>query len=107
VNWVVLLIIGLASLAFVIGAFAYVVFKAWRLIKRGLSISREIAPLAEHLSRQAEVLQANADRVAGNSDEITANLERLRASTARLQILWEAFSEAMVPYRKVRDYLGG
>lgn len=105
-DWIVLLIIGLAGLALIIAGFAYVGLKAWRLLKRGMSISRDVAPLADSLSRQAAVLSANADRLSANGAQLTANLERLQASVARLQVVADALSGALSPYRRVRRYLG-
>lgn len=105
-NWVIVLIIALASLALVIAGLAYVGLKAWRLAKRGMSISRDVAPLADGLSRQAAVLSANADRLSANSDQLGANIGRLQASVARLQVVAAALSDAMAPYRRVKEYLG-
>jgi hypothetical protein len=106
-NWVILLIIGLAGLALVVAGFVYVGLKAWRLAKRGARVSRDVAPLADELSRQAAVLSEAADRLAGRSDELSANLARLQASMARLQVVAQAFSDAVAPYRRARSYLAG
>ena len=106
-NWVILLMIGLASLALIVGGFAYVGLKAWRLLKRGMRVSADIAPLADHLSRQAEGLAANADRLAANGDQLNANIGRLQVSIARLQVVGATLYELISPYLKLRGYLAG
>ncbi len=105
-NWVALLIIGLASLAVVVGGFAYLGVKAWRLLKRGMRVSRDVAPLADHLSRQAAELTANADRLSADNERLNASLARLRLSVARLQVLIDALSDAAAPFRRIKEYLG-
>jgi len=105
-NGLILLIIGLASLALIFAAFAYLALKAWRLLKRGLRISRGAAPLAAQLAGRAEQAAAAAERLAMSGEQITANLEHLQVSVKRLQVVAEAWADAMWPYRTVRDYLG-
>jgi len=102
----ILLIIGLAGLALIFAASAYLGLKAWRLLKRGLRISRSTAPLAAQLAGRTEQAAAAAERLAMSGEQITANLEHLQVSLKRLQVVAEACADAMKPYRTVRDYLG-
>lgn len=106
-SWVVVLIIALAGLALVVAGLAYVGLKAWRLAKRGMSVSRGVAPLADHLSRQAMVLSANAERLAANSEELGASITRLQASIARLQVVADALADAVEPYLLLTGWLSG
>lgn len=105
-NWVILLIIGLASLALIVGGFAYVGLKAWRLAKHGLRVSKDVMPLTDHLSRQAQALSASADRLASNGEQLSANVARLQVTITRLQVVGEALADATAPFRRIKDYLG-
>jgi len=105
-NGLILLIIGLAGLALILAAFAYLALKAWRLFKRGLRISRGAAPAAAQLAGRAEQAAAAAQRLAANGEQITANLEHLQVTVKRLQVVSQAWADALNPYRAVRDYLG-
>ena len=105
--WYALLIVALVSLAVVIVGVAYLALKAWRLFKRGLRVSRDIAPLADHLSRQAEVLSANAERLAANGEQLSANITRLQVSLARLQVIANTLSEVAEPYLRLTGWLSG
>ena len=105
--WYVLLIIALVSLAIVIGGFAYMGLKAWRLLKRGMRVSSDITPLADHLSKQADVLSANAERLAANGEQLSANIVRLQASIARLQVIGDTLSEVAEPYFRLTGWLSG
>jgi hypothetical protein len=102
----VLLIIGLASLALVLAAFAYCGLKAWRVYQHGMTVYGRVEPLANQLSGWSIVAEAKAQRLADNGAEIAANLERLQASLARFQIIAQALSDSMTPVRRVRRYLG-
>jgi methyl-accepting chemotaxis protein len=102
----ILLIIGLAGLALILAAFAYLGLKAWRLFKRGLRILRGAAPMAAQLAGRAEQAAITAERLAENTGEIAANLEHLQVAVKRLQVVAEAWADAARPYRAVRDYLG-
>jgi hypothetical protein len=102
----ILLTVGLACLALIIGATAYFGLKAWRLARRGLRMGRTAAPLATQLGAQSAALAAQADHLAANAERIGANFQRLQASARRLQVLAEAWSAGVAPYRRLRDYLG-
>jgi len=106
-SWYILLIIGLLSLGIIVVGVTYLGLNAWRLLKRGMRMSREIVPLADQLGRKAEVLTVNAEHLQTTGDELNAGLMRLQASMARLQVVLQAFSDAMAPYRRVRRYLRG
>lgn len=102
----VLLIIGLASLALVVAMLAFCTLKGWRVYQRALGVSRDLTPFAGQLSAWSGVLEMKAERLAQNAVEISANIERLQTSMRRLQVVAEAFNESTEPYRRLRRYLG-
>jgi hypothetical protein len=102
----VLLIIGLASLALVLAALAYSGLRAWRVVQRGTSFSRDVGPLADQLSDWSRVIEVKAQRLSEDGAQLAANVERLRASLQRLQIIVQSLIEATAPLRRLRDYLG-
>lgn len=101
-----LLIIGLASLAFVLAACAYPGVKGWRLAKKGAAVSREVAPLAAQLSRRSGDATILAERLAANGEQITASLERLQATARRLQVIADLLADAAAPYQRIRAFFG-
>ena len=105
--WYALLIVALVSLAIVIGGFAFMGLKAWRLFKHGMRVSRDVAPLADHLSRQAEVLSASAGQLAANGEQLGVNIARLQVSIARLQVIADTLSEVAEPYLRLTGWLSG
>jgi hypothetical protein len=105
--WYALLIIGLVSLAIVIGGFAYMGLKGWRLAKKGMSISRRVAPLADGLSRQAAGLSTKAEQLQANGEQLAVNVARLQTSLARLQVVSAAASEASQPLLLLTGWLSG
>jgi len=104
-GWV-LFAIGLASLATIVFALAYLGFKAWRLARHGVGVSRHIAPLAAELAGRADEVGRAAERLAADAADMTADLERMQRSLQRLQILFDAFGEAFAPYRRATHYFG-
>ena len=100
------LIVGLCSLVVVLGFAVHMGLKAWRLIRRGYRISKVALPLAEGLGRRSEELASMGYHIGLKVDKIALNLDALDASVRRLMVLMQAFSDAVRPYRKVRDYLG-
>ena len=102
----VLLIIGLASLALVLATLAYCGLRAWRVVQRGTSMSRDIGPLADQLSDWGGAIEVKAQRLSENGTQLAANVARLQASLQRLQIIVQSLNEAAAPYRRLRDYLG-
>lgn len=102
----VLLIIGLASLALVFAMLGYVGLKAWGVYQRGVQVSRDVGPFADQLSAWSVVVEAKATEVADTGAAIAASVERLQASLQRLQILAAAFNESAAPFRRLLHYLG-
>ena len=102
----VLLIIGLASLALVLATLAYCGLRAWRVVQRGTSMSRDVGPRADQLSNWSGVIEVKAQRLSEDGTQLAANVARLQASLQRLQIIVQSLNEAAAPYRRLRDYLG-
>jgi hypothetical protein len=105
-NGLGLLTIGLICFVIVMIFAAYLALKAWKLAKRGFRISKVALPLAEGLGRRSEDLAKLGYHIGLKVDQIAINLNELDASVRRLQVLLQAFNDALRPYRKVRNYLG-
>ena len=105
-NGWLLLIIGLASLAVVLGAVAYCAVKAWRVYRHGTEVYGRLAPFIDQLDGWTVTVEAKAQELTDNSAAIAANLDRLKASLARFQVIAQAFDEGFAPYRRILSYLG-
>jgi hypothetical protein len=105
-NGLFLLAVGFCSFAVVVVFAVFMAIRAWKLIKRGLRISKVVVPLAEDLARKSEVLARDSYDIGLKIDEIAINLERIDASLHRLQVVFKAFADSMAPYRRVKDYFG-
>ena len=105
-NGLFLLTVGLCSFAVVCVAGGFLAVKAWRLLKRGIRISRVVGPLAADLAMRAEQLATLSDDMAHQTEQVVASIERLEASTRRLQIVLQAFGDGAAPFRRVKDYFG-
>ncbi len=101
----ILLIIGLASLALVLIAFAYCGLKAWRVYRNGMGVYDHLAPIADHLNGWGTVVEAKAQKLADNGEAISVNLEHLKTSITRLQIVAEALNESVMPLHRALRYL--
>lgn len=102
-----LLIVGVASLAVVFGAFAYLGVRVYHLFRRGLALSRSMAPHIARLDAAGRSLDQGTARLEADAAALTASTARLQESVARLQILGQALDDGFAPYRGVRDYLRG
>jgi hypothetical protein len=105
-NGLFVLTIGLCSFSVVCVAAGFLAVKAWRLLKRGIRVSRVAGPLAADLAMRAEELAKLGDDMMHQTEQVVASIERLGASTRRLQVVLRAFSDSLVPYRRVKDYFG-
>jgi len=105
-NGLFVLTIGLCSFLVVCVAAGFLAVKAWRLLKRGIRVSRVAGPLAADLAVRAEELAKLGDDMMHQTEQVVASIERLGASTRRLQVVLRAFSDSLVPYRRVKDYFG-
>ena len=105
-NGLFVLTIGLCSFLVVCVAAGFLAVKAWRLLKRGIRVSRVAGPLAADLAMRAEELAKLGDDMMHQTEQVVASIERLGASTRRLQVVLRAFSDSLVPYRRVKDYFG-
>ena len=105
-NGIFLLTVGFISFLVVCVAAAFLAVRMWRLLKRGLRISRVAGPLAAGLVMRAEELAKLGDDMAHQTERVVASVDRLGASTRRLQVVLQAFSESLAPYRRVKEYFG-
>jgi hypothetical protein len=105
--WYVLLIIALAGLALVLGMFAWVGLKGWRLAKHGMAVSRRVTPLVEGLTRRADEAAVAAEHLSADAEQLTASIARMQASLARLQVVSQALSDALRPYMLIAGWLSG
>lgn len=105
-NGIFLLSVGFISFIVVCVAAGFLAVKAWRLLKRGLRISRVAGPLAAGLALRAEELAKLGDDMMHQTEQVVASIDRLGASTRRLQVVLQAFGESVAPLRRVKDYFG-
>ncbi len=105
-NGLFVLAVGLCSFAVVCVFAGFTAVKALRLLKRGLRVSRVAGPLAADLALRAEQLAKLGDDMAHQTEQVVASVDRLGASTRRLQVVLQAFSDSLAPYRRVKDYFG-
>ena len=105
--WYVVLIIALASVAFVLAVLVSVGLKAWRLAKHGAAVARRVTPLVDGLARRGDEATAAVERLSARSEELTASLARLQRSTARLQVIARTFNDALRPYYLIAGWLSG
>jgi hypothetical protein len=106
-EWWILLVIGLVSLGVVFGALGYIGLRAYRLARRGLAVSRSMAPHVARLEAAGRGIEERTARLERDAAALTESTGRLQESVARLQVLSEALREGAAPYRLVRDYLSG
>jgi hypothetical protein len=105
-NGLFLLAVGLCSFAVVCLAAGFLAVKAWRLMKRAVRVSRVAGPLAADLAMRAEEFAKLSDDMAHQTERVVASIDRLGAASRRLQVVLQAFGDALVPYRRVKDYFG-
>ena len=105
-NGLFLLTVGFLSFLVVCVFAGFLAVKAWRLLKRGMKVSRVAVPLAADLALRAEQLARLGDDMAHQTEQVVASIDRLSASTRRLQVALQAFGESLAPLRRVKDYFG-
>ena len=105
-NGLFLLTVGFLSFLVVCVFAGLLGVKAWRLLKRGMKVSRVAVPLAADLALRAEQLARIGDDMVHQTEQVVASIDRLGASTRRLQVVLQAFSDSLAPLRRVRDYFG-
>jgi hypothetical protein len=105
--WYVILIVALASLAFVIGVLVWLALKAWRLAKRGAAVAGRVTPLVDGLSRRADEAATAAQRLSTNAEQLGASVARMQHSLARLQVITRTFNDALRPYYILSGWLSG
>jgi hypothetical protein len=98
--------IGIASLAIIAFALAYLGLRGWRLAKHAIGVSRHIAPLAAELAGRADEAGRAAERLSADAADLTADLERMQRSLQRLKILTDAWDDAVAPIVRIAEYLG-
>jgi hypothetical protein len=104
-GWV-LLILGLASLAVVVGMAVWVGLKGWRVAQHGMAATRSAGPLARDVASRATTLEISVSLLQTSAAGLQDNLGRLQASAERLRIVAEALDQAIAPHRGVRSFFG-
>ncbi len=105
--WYVVLIIALASIAFVLAVLVQVGLKAWRLFKHAAAVEGRLTPLVDGLTRRGDEITAAVDRLTEDGEQLNASLQRLQRSLARLQVIATTFNEALRPYYLISGWLSG
>jgi hypothetical protein len=105
--WYVILIIALASIAFVLAVAVTVGLKAWRLAKHAAAVSGRVTPLVDGLTRRSDEVTAAVDRLSARSEELNASVARMQRSIARLQVVAQTFNDALRPYYLIAGWLSG
>jgi hypothetical protein len=105
--WYVVLIIALASIAFVVAVLIAVGLRAWRLAKHAAAVSARITPLVDGLTRRSDEISAAVERLSADGEQLSANLARMQRSLARLQVVGMAFRDALRPYFLISGWLSG
>ncbi len=105
--WYVLLIIALASIAFVLAVLVHVGLKAWRLLKHAAAVSGRITPLVDGLTRRGDEITLAVDRLTEDGEQLNVNLQRMQRSLARLQVIAATFNDALRPYYLIAGWLSG
>ena len=105
--WYVVLIIALASIAFVLAVLVTVGLKAWRLAKHAAAVSGRITPLVDGLTRRSDEITLAVDRLTEDGEQLNVSLQRMQRSLARLQVIAATFNDALRPYYLIAGWLSG
>ena len=104
--WPVLLFIALLSLVIVLVMLARTGLQTWHVAKHGDEISRRVAPLVSGLQRRSDEITALTQQLSHNAVDLQNNVAAIQRSLARLQVVFQALAEALLPYQRLKDYLG-
>jgi uncharacterized protein YoxC len=105
--WYVVLIIALASIAFVLAVLVRTGLKAWRVAKHAAGVSARVTPLVDGLSHRSDEITRAVDRLSADGEQLTVSLQRLQRSIARLQVIAANFNQALRPYYLIAGWLSG
>jgi len=105
--WYVLLIIALASVAFVLAVLVSVVLKGLRVGKHAAAVSGRVTPLVDGLSRRGDEITRAVDHLSADAEQLKASIARMQGSIARLQVIAKNFNTAMRPFYVISGWLSG
>jgi uncharacterized protein YoxC len=105
--WYVLLIIALASIAFVLVVLASVGLKGWRVAKHAAGVSKRVTPLVDGLSRRGDEIATAVERLSADAEQLTANIASMQRSIARLQAIAKMANKALRPFYVISGWLSG
>jgi hypothetical protein len=105
--WYVVLIIALASIAFVLAVLVSVGLKGWRVAKHAASVSGRVTPLVDGLSRRGDEITNAVEHLSADAEQLNASIASMQRSLARLQAIARMFNEALRPFYIISGWLGG
>ena len=105
--WYVLLIVALASVAFVLAVLASVGLKGWRVAKHAASVSSRVTPLVDGLTRRSDEITNAVEHLSADAEQLNANIASMQRSIARLQAIGKMVNDAMRPFYVISGWLSG
>jgi uncharacterized protein YoxC len=105
--WYVLLIIALASIAFVLAVLVSVGLKGWRVAKHAAGVSTRVTPLVDGLSRRGDEITNAVEHLSADAEQLNANLASMKRSIARLQAIAKMANDALRPFYVISGWLSG
>ena len=105
--WYVLLIIALASIAFVLAVLASVALKGWRVAKHAAAVSNRVTPLVDGLSHRGDEITNAVEHLSADAEQLTANIASMQRSLARLQAIGKMVNGALRPFYVISGWLSG
>jgi uncharacterized protein YoxC len=105
--WYVVLIVALASLAFVLALLVRLGLKGWRVAKHAAAVSGRVTPLVDGLTHRSDEITRAVDQLSGDAEQLNASIARMQRSIARLQAIAKMFNDALRPYYIIAGWLSG
>jgi hypothetical protein len=105
--WYVLLIVALASIAFVLAALVSLVLKGLRVGKHAAAVSGRVTPLVDGLSRRSDEISNAVEHLSADAEQLNTSIARMQVSIARLQVVARNFNTALRPFYIISGWLSG
>jgi uncharacterized protein YoxC len=105
--WYVLLIVALASIAFVLAVLVSVGLKGWRVAKHAAGVSSRVTPLVDGLTRRSDEITNAVEHLSADAEQLSANIASMQRSIARLQAIGKMVNDAMRPFYVISGWLSG